>query len=202
MSKLFVANATPQNWIIFYRLDFNDDGSPNVRFTPAKQHPIPSGKQNAIGGDLHISQVESIVKQLSKYGAIGVTDVQRQRVYTPLVFNVDKPVPAVIIERVRALNMGVLAQEGAERRRKAAVANNQAIETAVQNAVANLGGDPNEVKIPGVETTFEQVEQTPAGEKTIAEGVRVTDAVAPGRVFKGRVTASPKRGLGRRRAAG
>lgn len=174
MARLYIANCTKQIQQVAYRLDFNADGTPNTRgqFQPHRSQDIPPGKQVQLGGDFHMSQVDNIVEQLVPYGMVGAIDVAHAgKKVIPLVFNVDKPVPAEIMRRVVFHNDNTQIGEGAERRAKAAVANNQLVQNVVANEFANQGIDlePSDKISFGVE----QLEQSEAGERTIAEGFKV-----------------------------
>lgn len=173
MSRLFVANCTRQVQEVYYRLDFNADGAPepNARFQPAKRQTIPPGRQIVLGGDLHIKQIEDIVDQLAKYGAVGTLDVPRLKKVAPYVCNVDKSVPVDVIRNVMTVNAGVLTQQGRDRRKKAAIAVDDTVANVVNSQFAEAG-IPKEAD-QSVEVEFEQEEQSEAGEKRVEEGYRI-----------------------------
>jgi hypothetical protein len=181
MAKLYISNVSRQEQIVCYRLDYGKDGElkdTNRRFEPAKQQPIPPGRQVMIGGDMHMRQIEDIVEQLKPYGLIGALDAPRQHRVATLVFNIVNPVPTKVMESVRDTNAELQTAEGIERRKKAAVATNEMVQSAVASQFLEKG-IPDE---PADKTiiTFEQQEQSDAGEKTIAEGYRVeAGAAAP-----------------------
>ena len=183
MSRLYIANCTKQNQTVYYRLDFNNRGEPekNTRFQPAKQQEIPPGRQIILGGDFHPTQIEDIVQQLVPYGLIGVTDVPRQKVVAPFVFNVDRPVPADIMRNISAVNSAVQIEQGKMRRQKAAIAVNDLVSQRVAQEFLNQGitDEPTQ----DISLAIEQEDQSEAGEKMIAEGFKV-DAnakAAPGK---------------------
>jgi hypothetical protein len=181
MAKLYIANVSRQNQIVCFRLDYGPDGElkdTNRRFEPARQQEIPPGRQVMIGGDMHMRQIEDIVKQLQPYGLVGALDAPRQRAIAPLVFNVVNPVTAKVMESVRDTNAELLTADGHERRQKAAVATNDIVQTTVAQQFAEVGIEDKPADRTDV--TFEQQEQSEAGEKTIAEGYRVeAGAAAP-----------------------
>jgi len=154
--RLHIANCTKQNQRIYYRLDFDQAGMPRSQMNvqPRHQDLLP-GRQAAIGGDLdHISQVESIVTQLNRFGLAAVKDIPRLKQFTPYIYNVDKPVTADQIRIVDDHNRGVLANQGAVRREAAAIA---ATEVVVGTDKVTIG--------------IEQVSESEYGGKLIAEGV-------------------------------
>lgn len=203
--KLYIANCSRQNWTIQYRLDFNREGELDQRrqFQPARQQEIPAGRQVMVHSpDLHMSQVDEIVNQLQRYGMKGVADVPNMRTTvkkfdpksmhpTPLIFNVDKPVPADTMRLVQDINARIHTGQGQERRARAAVATNEVIQQRVANEFANAGMAEQPTDKIGV--AFEQIEQSELGEKPIAEGYRV-DAAAPGPAPKGKGAKARRKG--------
>lgn len=186
MAKLYVANCSRQYQEVHYRLDYNEAGrqDQNSRFQPAKRMTIPPGRQVVLGGDMHIKQIEDVIDQLSKYGMVGVVDVPRLKTVAPLVFNIELAVPAEIIRKVQQINAGVMIEQGKVRRQKAAIAVDDIVQRTVNNqfAEANVPADTSR---DTVETSVEQLEQSEAGEKTIAEGFRV-DPNAPKGATRGK----------------
>jgi hypothetical protein len=170
---LYIANTTKQPQEVYYRLDFTQAGQPEIKFRPANKVVIQPGRQMPIGGfrKLHMMQVESIVQQLTKHGLIGTVDVPRHRGKIRYVFSVDKPVPSDLIQRLMDQNDGILVQEGALRRKHAAIVVNDQVAKAVEAEFQNRGipKDPTQ----DVDVEVEQLEQSEMGETRIEEGVRV-----------------------------
>jgi hypothetical protein len=167
MPRLYVANCTKQNQIVYFRLDFMPDGAVDpraaMRMLPRSQ-PIPTGRQVCLGGDLEIKQIEEVVKQLNRYGMQGTVDLGRlPRARTvPYLFNIDVPCTVNQIKAVLAHNGGVLRKEGADRRQALAV---------VANASAEEHG------AEAFEVSIETEDDAEMGD-TIAEGFRI-DVNAP-----------------------
>lgn len=187
--KLYIANCTRQTMQLHYRLDFQNDGAldPRRQAQQAKQQTIQAGKQDIIGGDLHLNQIQDIVDQLQKYGLRAVKEVPElkttvkrldpnSRSPVPMIFNVDRSVSLDTIKTVMAINANIQVDQGVERRRRAAVAVPDIIAHRVNEQFAQAGLD--ETATDNVQTAFEQLEQSEAGEKTIAEGYKV-DKNAP-----------------------
>lgn len=174
MAKLYVANPTRQRQVVCYRLDFNREGEREElrRFRPARQQDIEPGRQMPLGNDMHQAQITDIVEQLARYGMIGVVDVPRMSGRVTYVYNIDKPVPAEVLRKVIAHNEQVMIADGRDRRMRAAVATNEIVQSTVANHFAQQGIDQKPTDRTAV--TFEQQEQSERGEKTIAEGYRVT----------------------------
>lgn len=182
MPHLYIANTTRQRQIIYYRLDFNFEGNPNAQNGKAcPSVPIEPGKQMMITGDhLHMKQIESIVSQLSRYGLQGESDIRaakgKQRFVIPFVFNVGAVVSKKVIEDVLARNEALVGNQGQERRRLAAINVNHKVQTTVAESLLQNGINPELGALTRpIEVEMEQMEQTEAGEKTIAEGYRITD---------------------------
>jgi hypothetical protein len=180
-ATLYVANCTKQNAIVFYRTRFNEDGTPkdeNRRFEAPKQMAIRSGRQEIIGQrNMPMVMAMEIITQLtSSLGLVDAEDVKRTHGKIQFVFQLNKPVPAEIIRFADAQNKGELLLEGSLRRKRAAVAVNDLVVQAAAEEAARVGRE--ELQPPNTRVSFEQLEQTEMGEKTIAEGYKV-DPNAP-----------------------
>lgn len=190
--KLYIANCTRQNMNLQYRMDYNTAGERESlsQFRPARQQDIPPGRQVQIGSDMHMNQIEDIVQQLVKYGLQGEVDVPnlktsfkkldpRSNKPTPMVFNIDRAVRAETIRHVMDLNAGILRAQGQVRRQQAAIATNELVQHKVANELAQNGIDQQPTD--RIDITFEQLEQSEAGEPMIAEGYKIgADGQAPG----------------------
>ena len=171
MPKLYVANTLKQTQIIFYRMDYDADGGPNMlrRFQTAKQSPaLPKGRQIALGGDLNMDQINNIVEQLRRVGLVAEADVNRLNGTVPYIFNVDRPVSAESIRKVLAHNDGVLIKDGRARREAAAIAAQASLETVAQEASS---------KPQLYEASIEQQDISENLESGIEEGYRIVDKI-------------------------
>ena len=175
--RLYVANCTKQNAIVFYRLDIDKDGkreeAARSQVRAALQVRVGPQRQEPLGGDMHLNQVNSVIDQLARHGGIRLENVGDQRRHVaPYVLSVDRPVPANVMQRVIDDNAAILLHQGFIRRKKAAVAVDKIVKDAVESAAIAAGvEEPPEV--PPVDVSFEQDEQSEAGEKVIEEGFRV-----------------------------
>lgn len=179
--RLYIANCTRQNRIVCYRLDFDQQGKPELRaqFQPAKQQPIDPGRQAMIGGDFHIRQIEDIVAQLARYGMVGVKDVATNKKMAPMVFNVDAPVPAEVMRRVSSSNAELLIEQGKMRRQRAAIRSNDLVNATVQKDLMDRGQMTEDTAPVDVDVGFEQLEQSDAGERRIEEGYKLRANAPP-----------------------
>ncbi len=171
MPHLYVANATRQRQVVFYRLDVTANGAVNDlrRFQPARQTPpIAPGRQIAIENrDFHEAQIDAIIEQLKPYGAIEQGDIGRlPRAAVPYIINVGSPVQAEAIRIVDAHNTGILRNDGQQRREAAAIA-----------AQSALNAEASTINIPNApfEATIEQEDAPENDEKRVEEGYRIVD---------------------------
>lgn len=174
MSRLFIANVTRQNQVVYYRLDFNPDGTPNLNrhFQPAKRSPaIAPGRQIPIGGDLHVTQITSIVDQLNRFGMAGANETGRLNGFTPYLFNIDQPVPVNAIRAAVRHNDGIRIKEGNVRRENAAVAAASVAKT--EDFTVEIEQEPGESEGPTLEQGFHVVKdanEVPRGRRGHAKG--------------------------------
>lgn len=175
MARLFVANCTAHNQIVSYRVDFVPEGQTvSVARRAPRFQPIPSGRQVALGGDLDVGQIKEIVEQLNVFGMVGVVDLRGKLPgFIPYLFDIDKAIPKALIKRVVDHNKGVQILEGQARRRKAALAANDALisKLAEVNVDVADGAEPFTVG-------YEQLDVSELDEKPIGEGYKVEPAAA------------------------
>lgn len=183
--RLYVANCTRQNRIVFFRTEFKTDGSQNQRPQPAKQQHIAPGRQVVMGGPaLSKEQVAAVEAQLRSLGAVHEKEIGGLRgKMTPLIFAVDQPVPAKAIARVHGINSGVLVQAGQDRRRKAAIAASETITDRVQDALAQGGVPADVAEEAKMSFETEQLDRADGDNSTkmIEEGVHIDRKAPPDR---------------------
>lgn len=174
MARIYIANCTNQHRQIAYRLDYTVDphgNRVNTGLLPYKTENIPPGRQLPIGGDLPGDALEEIVKQLTPYGLVAMLEMKRAQVRgpTPMVFNIDKPVPRAVMDDAQHHNAGILSVAGKARREAAAIASNQALADTVAGQ-----GFPD-VKEPGkFEVEFEQTNRDDNyADANLIDGLRV-----------------------------
>ena len=113
MSKFYVINCTNQIFDLCYRLPEKDKLCRML---------VGIGQQIQISGNLSVPEVESLVQQLSIYGAICADEIDRTKPYIGLCYSLDYKVN---IDRIRygfEHNVGVLDELGREIRKSAALA--------------------------------------------------------------------------------
>jgi len=167
MSKLYVVNATGQNRQIYYRLDFTVDDQgrrTDTRLVPPKMITIPARQQMQFGGELHPQELHEIIQQLeATCGAVSTEEIRtaKARGVVKLVWSQDRPVPRPILEDVVNHNVGILSDQGAERRRSLAVAADAGLTQLVERP------------LPKLEMEFEQVEEDADLPGMLKEGLRI-----------------------------
>ena len=173
--RLFIANCTRQKKRIFFRLDFDGKGvAIDQKGTLPKHQDIDPGKQEPVAGsaDLNEAQVNSIIKQLSKYGMQHYENVNRLAMFTDFLYSKDKPVPVKALEKCYQHNQGILSKEGRNRREQAAVASAHVIDQPRHQQdgtdVSPVGGE--------VRVAIEQVTDSEFGGSRIEEGFTVDRA--------------------------
>lgn len=148
-----------------FRVDFDKKGDrlPPTIQRGAKKQEIGAGKQEPLGGDLGKEQAFDIVAQLEVYGLRPLLDVPTLRgTVTPLIYSLDQPVPPDAIRKVSAWNNEVKADEGVNRRKRAAITAQKLLDSNVED------------EKPPLEIEIEQ--ETDAGidgEKRLGEGLRL-----------------------------
>jgi hypothetical protein len=152
MTKVYIANCTPQNHTANFR-------------GPESRKPlslaIGSGRQ-VLAGDLSTPEVDAMVDQLGRYGLVHVDEAGKSGRKVTFLYSTGTPLPASAILRVAERNKGILRDEGAERRKLSAVA---------ANAVMNS----DETPIDKLETSIEEVSSGDFGgdSENIAEGIKI-----------------------------
>lgn len=192
MPTIHIANCTRQNRVIHFRLNFRQQlASGMSAFTPATRRDIKPGQQVRIEAD-NIDSAQSIVEQLQVYGMIGVEEISRVRHFVPLICNTGKAITVQQIRQVMGFNAGIRESEGRDRRRKAAVASNDAVLKAV-------AADLSQQQIPVPDNTqfeveFETASPLEEGETRVEEGYRLDENAPP--PSKAQAPARPKRKRG------
>ena len=177
--RLYIANVTNQTKGVQYRDSWNVPGGGRAPFRAPRTVNIPPGRQLPVGGDSDLPTIEEVVRQLTPYGMVAVTDMKRlgrkQRV--TLIFNTDGPVPKPVMEAAKAHNRGILTTEGKDRRTAAAVAANEALIGQVAALNETRDGDHNQVNTPReVDTEFEQMDEIEgADDPHVEQGIKVVN---------------------------
>lgn len=178
MARLYVVNATGQNRIINFRTEFTIDGEgrrTTERNRPYKSVTIPARTQVPFGGDMPISHVKEIIKQLeATCGAVPDVDIQKAKAegLVKLVYRIDTPIPRAILKDVVDHNLAFLTEQGEDRRRRLAIGATLQLQT-VQDP---LGQADN---VRNVEVEFESVgdtEDTDLVSASLAQGFKVKNA--------------------------
>jgi hypothetical protein len=166
--KLFIGNATSQNFNFHYRLPERKS---------VFQQFIAYGQQIQISGDLSQPEVDAIIQQGSTYGMLAVEEIDRHATrYHGLVYSVGKQIASSNIEKLFHANTGVLVNIGRELRKNAAIVeNNRLLVNNQQHGLPNIR-----------ETEISIQEEKDSGDgKQLAEGFR-TEYDTPTQPRRGR----------------
>ena len=188
MARLFVVNCTGQNRLVNYRLDFTVDDSgrrTSEKLVPYKSQTVPARMQMPFGGDMHPMQIAEIVQQLERTcGAVHVDQVRTAKKIgvVKMIWSQDKQVSLAVLKDVVLHNMGLLSDQGAERRKTLALVADQQLTNLIDKAPGKM------------ELEFEQVgeDEDLMDPRHLEEGIRVRhddDKPAPTKRARSRRTA-------------
>ena len=158
--KLYVANCTHQNRLFTFRLIEQGKGY--------SSQPIPMGRQEQIGGDLNRPQLDSIVDQHKHYGMRHVEDLAGITYPVPLIYSVDKPVSAKVMEEVVNHNRDLLRKQGSMLRRDAAIATSHGMREYSPQAAETMSMSIEEEKTGTMDH---------GGDQPLSEGFRISREV-------------------------
>jgi hypothetical protein len=180
--KLYVANASQQNWQFNYWLPE----------TPRSiTEPIIAGSQIWVAKrDLPSTVIDSIIQQHRVYGLGTVQEALRDPNFSGLAYSIDRPVSQMMIIQLATRRQQILVEQGRRSRQEAAVATDASIMDLMQSS--GLPGRLEEVdmSVQEVEGTRDPRDDSPE----VSEGVLVT------RRSPGEKSTPRSRGQGRRAA--
>lgn len=157
MARLFVVNATGQNMIVNYRTEFDVDGGgrrTTERNRPYRSITIAARQQVPFGGELSVAAVHAIVSQIEKSCcAVSIKEIRTAKAkgVVRMIWSLDVPIPVAVLKDVVQHNLGVMTEDGEERRRRLALGANF--------TMGNLS-DPRTDTVRSTDVEFESVEQT------------------------------------------
>ena len=156
--KLYIANCTHQTQQLNYRVV----EAPGRGYSTQN---IAMGRQEQIASDMNMEQVNYVVKQLEHYGLRSVAQTDGSREYVPLIFSIDRPVPAKLMQEMLAFNSTVLKERGNKLRRDAAIATSHGMREFSPAAAETVSMSVEEEK---------QGTMDHGGEQPLAEGFRMS----------------------------
>jgi hypothetical protein len=161
--KLYVANCTAQAQSLNFRMV-------EGRGRGFSTQNIAMGQQVQLAGDLNLPQIDYIVGQLGIYGMRRVEELDGIRHYVPLVYSIDKHVPAKLMEQIIQFNRGLLKERGSMLRREAAIATSHGMRAlGLPQAADNVSLSIEEEKGGTMDH---------GGDEPLAEGFRMTREIA------------------------
>lgn len=151
--KVYIANVTAQNHEVNFRL-------PEARKPLSLK--IAMGRQ-VFAGDFSTPEIDAMVNQLGPYG-LAELGQESKREKVAYLFCVGHPVPAAKMQEILDRNRGILRDEGANRRKEAAVAANHQMNT-------------EETPMRDVDVSIEEVDAGSLGNDSegIKEGFKIVD---------------------------
>jgi len=175
MSKVYVANASPQNHEFQYRI-------PEVNKT--RKITIPQMKQVVLPDDMSAEQISAVVSQHEVYGFVSSDDVKNgktRKSHTRLVYSIDRPVSSLIIDALYQNNYKILDASGKDTRKTMAIAANNAVLQKLEEERQQSG---IEADVSGFQITIQEEDQVsvrgePLSSEQMAEGYIVQDNEAP-----------------------
>lgn len=150
MAKLYVANATKQNQEFHF-------WTPETR-RPLIQTILP-GQQVQIWQEAPRDQLEQIIRQHEIYGIKPASELDRNREYVGLVYQLDKPIVSDRIEQALMKNDEVLQEQALQRRKESAASLDDVMTRDSADAGVTLQGlsvEVREEERPGAETQINE----------------------------------------------
>lgn len=173
MSKLYIANASTQHQGFSYRVPDEAPGG-GIRLGKNRTQIIPPGKQLPMAGDLTTAQIDAIIDQHRKYGALEVSEIGKQTAYCHLIASADRPVTSARLLEVMRKNILILREKGKRMREMAAI-------SAHEEQIKHFMEDdaPTLVKME-LEVEEQRDRFSTATEDRHEEHLRVSEDIAPG----------------------
>ena len=173
--RIYVLNATGQNQIFNYRLDYMVDDKGNRMPGTAKPYrslSIPARQQIPLGGDWNPIQAQEIIQQLENEAVGGVhlmaIKTAKARGQVRLVWQQDKAIPRAICDDVFHHNVGYLSTEGERRRKQMALGNNATADAAIGEEASSFA-----IEVETIEPASDSVDPS------LSAGYRVSKAASP-----------------------
>ncbi len=167
---IHLRNCTAQHQVVTYRLDIKDEHRATLadrrNFRRVDVKPWGTGFI-----DVEKVMVQGVLDQLGRYGIQAEADVPNRLVgVVPLIWNIAQPVDARAAQQVIEHNRSHKAKEGQDRRKKAAIAANNAVIQQLNETGQSIDAAPQ-----GFEVELEQTvdSETEATGQRMEEGFRV-----------------------------
>jgi hypothetical protein len=166
--KMYIGNATAQDHLFIYRIP-----------EESQQRQIPIRRMSqTILPDRNLNQeaIDSIIEQHGRYGLVSCDEAKRSKIYTGLIYSIDRPVSAVMLEFMFSMNREVLDERGKKIRQETAIAANAKITEQLETQKA----EGLDAAVVDVDMTIQEEEQRGGGfvsenegTKPVSEGYRV-----------------------------
>lgn len=128
--KLYVANATKQINQFWYTSRLANGTLKQVR------QDIMEGSQIQIQWDgtgvMLPEDIDFVLEQHAMYGIVNASDIDRTKPFSGLCYSIDKPIPAMKIQKLMIHNQEVLEERAEDTLKSTALANSQLLESKVE----------------------------------------------------------------------
>jgi hypothetical protein len=194
--RIFVANASVHTHLFSYRLA--NMQLRNVSIRPMAQEVLPD--------DMSDADLQFLLKQKEPYGFIPVSEVKTggKRPRTSVCFSTDRAITTLAIETLYRAQHTRLIEEGAENRRRMALAATQSA-TNLLDQQRHLNQIPPDAAVDGFEVKVQELETKPGSgyEQNRPDSEIVHEVYAAGRAADaleqtGLKDVQPKRGRRRK----
>lgn len=171
--KLYIANCTKQVQDFCYRVP----EEPGL-----KRQTIPIGQQIPLSYDFTKMQIESVIAQHERYGMVHVSQIDLEKGFTGLCYDIDKRVSVESILAGLDHNQTVLIKRGQDIRRKNAISISHEINNQLAESLLPQGID---AQLRELEVTIEEEERAGSirheDDNLIEEGTIVTESEVDGK---------------------
>ncbi len=128
--KLYIANATKQVNQFWYTSRLANGTLKQVR------QDISEGSQIQVqwdgSGVMQPEDIDYVLEQHAIYGLVNAADIDRTKSFAGLCYSIDKPVPAMRIQKLMVHNQEILEERAEDTLKSTAMANSQLIENKIE----------------------------------------------------------------------
>jgi len=183
--RLFIANATKQIQQFWYTSRLANGTLKQVR------QDIMEGSQIQIqwdgSGVMQPEDIEFVLEQHAIYGLVSAADIDRTKPFAGLCYSIDKPVPAMKIQKLMIHNQEILEERAEDTLKSTALANSQLLESNVERMARDARRPVPAIGDLEISITEESSSGTPSKTnffrdgKQAAGGIKVSPSAPRGR---------------------
>jgi hypothetical protein len=173
--KLYVANATKQVQQFWYTSRLANGTLKQVR------QDIMEGGQIQIqwdgSGIMQPEDIDYVVGQHAIYGLLDVAEIDRAKPFVGLCYSIDKPIPAMKIQKLMVHNQGVLEERAEDTLKSTALANSQLLENKVERVARDARRPIPAIGDLEISITEESSSGTPAKTNFFRDGKQASGGI-------------------------